>query len=112
MPHSSSARALLRLVGKTTEELETSTPLPPRSWTPFTPSRPSSWTWQENSDEPLGNVLQKIAFLSPDQFVGLDGLARHILRSLEAGGRGLLGYALACTLAGAMFNPDYFGWMF
>lgn len=67
----------------------------------------------EKETATLGDVLQKIAALSPTHIHGIDVLARHILRSLVTGGRGLM---QACLLSGsgvciAAIARDY-AWMF
>lgn len=114
MPHSSAPR--LRLVAPTTRSdhqgvitSQTSS----ISCTTLPNLRQTSLENCEDEEEPLGNVLQKIAFLSPNQFVGLDGLARHILRSLEEGGRGLLAASVASGsgVCLAAIAKD-FTWMF
>ena len=43
----------------------------------------------EEDEETLGNMLQRLTMISPVHVQGIETLVRHILASLEGGGRGL-----------------------
>lgn len=101
MPHS-----LLKFVARTNQSL-TSTIEPSTSRTNFNdlhaqpmPSHPGS----------LGNKLQVLAGLSPAHLVSIELLVDHIIASVQAEGRGLLGWGLAGGYLG-WINLAHFTWL-